>query len=77
MNYKRRMKIGAFLGLIAAAIIGSALTHDNITGAALLLYPAGLIVGLVVAHLTAVRAVTRGYGRAPQTPHDFYKASKE
>jgi hypothetical protein len=64
LNYKRRMKIGAVVGLVAAALIGSAITHDNITGAVLLLYPAGLIAGLVVAHVTAVRKVERQHTAA-------------
>jgi hypothetical protein len=76
MNYKRRMKGGAFLGLVAAAILGAALTHDNIHGAVLLIYPAGLIIGLVIAHMTAVRKVERD-GDAPPTPQDYYKATRE
>lgn len=76
MSYKGRMKLGAFVGLVAAAGIGSAITHDNITGPALLLYPAGLILGLVVAHMTAVKKVERNYG-PPPTPSDFYKASRD
>jgi hypothetical protein len=76
MNYKRRMKVGAFLGLVAAAILGAALTHDNIHGAVLLIYPAGLIVGLVIAHLTAVRKVERD-GGVPPTPQDYFKATRK
>jgi len=76
MNYGRRMKIGGFLGLVAAAILGSALTHDNIHGAVLLIYPAGLIVGLVVAHLTAVRRIERQQGPAP-TPRDYFDATRK
>jgi hypothetical protein len=76
MNYKRRMRIGGFLGIVAAAVIGSLLTHDSITGTTLLIYPAGLIVGLTVAHLTAVKKVERDYG-APPTPSDYYKATRE
>jgi len=76
LNYKRRMKVGAFLGLVAAAGIGAAITHDNITGPALLLYPAGLIIGLVIAHMTAVKKVEREFG-PPPTPSDFYKATRE
>lgn len=70
------MKLGAFLGLVAAGLLGAAITHDNITGPALLLYPAGLVLGLVIAHLSAARKVEREYG-APPTPSDLYKASKE
>jgi hypothetical protein len=76
MSYKRRMKIGAFLGLVAAAGIGAAITHDNITGAALLLYPAGLIIGLACAHLSAAKKVEHADG-APPTPSDYYKATRE
>lgn len=76
MSYKGRMKLGAFLGLVAAAILGAAITHDNITGAALLLYPAGLILGLVIAHMSAVKKAERDYG-APPTPSDYYKATRE
>jgi hypothetical protein len=71
MSYKRRMQLGAFLGLVVAALIGAAITHDNITGPALLLYPAGLIVGLVIAHMTAVRRVQNS---AP-TPRDYFDAT--
>lgn len=76
MSYKGRMKLGAFLGLVAAALIGAAITHDNITGLALLLYPAGLVVGLVIAHMSAAKKVERDYGASP-TPSDFYKASRD
>jgi hypothetical protein len=69
------MKIGAFLGLVAAALIGAAITHDNITGPVLLLYPAGLILGLVIARLT-IRSQVGGYDSAP-TPEDYYRASRE
>lgn len=70
------MKLGAFLGLVAGALIGAAITHDNITGLTLLLYPAGLIIGFVIAHLSAVRKVEREVEPAP-TPHDYYKATRE
>lgn len=76
MSYKGRMKLGAFLGLVAAAFVGAAITHDNITGPTLLLYPAGLLIGLVIAHLSAVRRAERDYGPAP-TPKDYYKSSRE
>lgn len=75
MNPKRRMKVGAFLGLIAAALIGAAITHDNITGPVLLLYPAGLILGLVIARLT-IRSSADGYGSAP-TPENYFQAIRE
>jgi hypothetical protein len=61
---------------VAAAGIGAAITHDNITGLALLLYPAGLILGLVLAHLSAAKKVERDYS-APPTPSDYYKATRE
>jgi hypothetical protein len=76
MSYKRRMKVGAFLGLVAAAILGSVLTHDNIHGAMLLIYPAGLVIGLVLAHLSAVHRIERQQGPEP-TPHDYYKATRK
>ena len=75
MNYRRRMKVGAFLGLAAAAIAGSAITHDNITGVALLLYPVGLVVGLVLAHVTAVRKAERDVSDG-STPQDYFKATR-
>lgn len=75
MNPKRRMKIGAFLGLVAAALLGAAITHDNITGPVLLLYPAGLILGIVIARLT-VSAGAGGFGPSP-TPEEYYRASQE
>jgi hypothetical protein len=52
-NYGRRMTIGALLGLGAAALVGSLLTHDNITGAALLLYPVALILGPALGWFSA------------------------
>jgi hypothetical protein len=76
VSYKGWMKLGGFLGLVAAALIGAAITHDNITGAALLLYPAGVILGLAIAHMTAVRKVERQFG-PPPTPKDVYKATRE
>ena len=45
--------------LIAAALLGSALIRDNIPAVALLLYPAGAAVGLVIAHLTSSVRLTR------------------
>jgi hypothetical protein len=76
LNYTRRLKIGAFVGLVAAALLGSAITHDDITGIALLLYPAGLALGLVIAHLGAARKIGRGVG-ASSTPSDYYKARRQ
>ncbi len=76
MNYKRRMKIGAFLGLVTAAIVGSAITDDKITGVALLLYPAGLIVGLLLAHVSAMRTIRRQHD-PPPTPHDVYQSTRD
>jgi hypothetical protein len=70
------MKLGAFFGLGAAALLGAAITHDNIHGVALLLYPAGLVMGLVVAHTTAAGRIRRGDGSTP-TPEEYYRASKE
>jgi len=53
--YSQRMQIGAVLGLIVAALVGSALIHDNIPAVAFLLYPAGALVGLGGAHLASRR----------------------
>ena len=54
MNYGRRLKIGCFLGLIGGAVVGSKLTNDNISGLAWFAHPVGLIVGLGLAHLSAM-----------------------
>jgi len=59
MAYSQRLKFGAVLGLIGAALLGSALIRDNIPAVALLLYPAGVAVGLVIAHLTSGVRLTR------------------
>jgi hypothetical protein len=75
MSYRRRMKIGAVLGLVAAALLGAAITHDRIVGPALLLYPAGLLVGLAVAHMTAGPKIERSEGPTARPEH-YYKASR-
>ena len=76
MTYTRRMTLGALLGLVAAAILGAAITHGNIKGGAFLLYPTGLLVGFVVAHMTALWKIRREYGRPP-TPRDYYVATRK
>lgn len=54
MTYRRFRQAGAYLGLVAAALAGSAATHDNITGFWLLVYPVGLSVGMWSAHVLAI-----------------------
>ena len=56
-------KLGAFLGLVVAAIVGSVSSHDDITGPWLAIYPAGLLLGVFVVRVVRHR---RGYQAAAQ-----------
>ena len=63
---KRPYTLGAFLGLVVGAIVGSIATHDDITGLWLAIYPAGLLLGLLVVRIASHR---RGYRAAFQVAH--------
>lgn len=77
-SYKRYVKWGGFLGLIAGGGLASAVTHDSIHGLWLLLWPAGLLIGLLVGHVVGMRAFERVYReQTGRDAWDDYSASRE
>jgi hypothetical protein len=78
INAKRRYKWGAIIGLLAGGMSASVATGDNIHGAWLLLWLAGLLLGLLVAHITVMRSFERAYQAATGLhPWDVYRAEQD